>query len=394
MRQQSPARVWFREPSTSGSSASTRSHSSDLSGHSSRSSLTQFTNTTSHSYTTSVVEKDVQTTAYEVFNNTWDDHDEEDVDPRASVNTYASTIASEKEPPKASSLYPRMRHICYQPDAIPCTPAEFGELFPSAKRLLIQHDDTTPDGNLNLRVDTELTVSRGSKIKLTLFHFRMYDLTERQFSLRRYQRDSGREVCSSKRKYLKPITSPSPSSKRSSLTTAFSKLSLKSLAGRPRSKTSQDLEEDDSGEDIDLLAAQADVEATIPTDTMRIEFSNYAQVELQRGRRREARLYDFEYWGERYCWRRSMYHDESESVVSFEMINLATGGCVAHITADKISEKRNRQEATQGSWVPPTSMRILENQVSNDLGDVIVATGLMALTDDCIRRHWHEAHRH
>jgi hypothetical protein len=38
-------------------------------------------------------------------------------------------------------------------------------------------------------------------------------------------------------------------------------------------------------------------------------------------------------------------------------------------------------------------MRVTEKGVSGDLGDVIIATGLMALTDDCIRGHWREAHR-
>jgi hypothetical protein len=287
-----------------------------------------------------------------------------------------------------------MRHICYEPDALATSPAEFGELFPSTRRILIQHDDTTHDGNLNLRLDTELTVSRGHKVKLTLFHLRMYDLAERQFSLRRYQRQSGREVCNSKRKYLKPVAkaSSSPSTRRS-LTATLTKMNLKTLKSKPRPNTAQELGEDEeSDDDLNFLATQAEVEATIPTDSVKIEFSNYAQVQLD-GAKRGEHKYDFEYWGERYSWRRNVYRDESELVFSFELVKLSSGACIAHITPDKLSLRQARQEAAQGSWVPPCSMRLTEKDISNDLGDVIVATGVMALVDDCIKRHWHEPHR-
>lgn len=222
----------------------------------------------------------------------------------------------------------------------------------------------------------------------------MYDLAERQFSLRRYQRQSGREVCNSKRKYLKPVAKPLPlPPRRRSITSTLTRMNLKTLKSKPRPKTVQDLEqEEDSDDDLDLVAAQAEVKATIPTDTVRIEFSNYAQVELGRVKKAESK-YDFEYWGERYSWRRHVYRDESELVFSFELVNLSSGACIAHITPDKLSHRQGRQEAAQGSWVPPCSMRLTEKDISNDLGDVIVATGLLALVDDCIKRHWHEPHR-
>jgi hypothetical protein len=377
--------VWSKGSSTSSSSTSTRSHSS---------SHTQDTNITSYSYdnTKPTTKQYVTCEAYEVAEEPLSYEEDYLVDPRASSETYASTIADEEKPDSQRSLNPLMRSICYQPDAISTTPAEFAELFPSTRRLLIQHDDTSPDGNLNLRLDTELTISRGHRVKLTLFHLRMYDLVERQFSLRRYQRQSGREVCSSKRKYLKPISKPSLSSKKGSIVNALTKMNLKAFSTKPRPKPSYEPDDTDSEDDVDLFD-QADVEASIPTETMRLEFSNYAQVELQRTRRGDGKVYDFEYWGQQYTWRKVIYQDEKESIFSFELVNLASGNCLAHITPDKLSRQQSRHEASQGTWVPPCSMRVTEKGVSGDLGDVIIATGLMALTDDCIRGHWREAHR-
>ena len=387
------ARAWSKGSTTSDSSTSDRS--STKSSRSIQSSHTQYTNITSYSDTKPAVKHCEHYEEIEVV-DVPEDLDEEVEDPRASIATYASTTASETDADssKAPSFGPLMRHICYEPDALATSPAEFGELFPSTGRLLIQHDDSSPDGNLNLRLDTELRVSRGHKVKLTLFHLRMYDLAERQFSLRRYQRQSGREVCNSKRKYLKPMAkSSSPPSRRRSITVSLTKMNLKTLKSKPRPRTAPEIEqEEDSDNDVNLFAAQAEVKATIPTDTVKLEFSNYAQVELERIKRGEGK-YDFEYWGERYSWRRNVYRDESELVFSFELVNLSSGTCIAHITPDKLSQRQGRQEAAQGGWVPPCSMRLAEENISNDLGDVIVATGLMALVDDCIKRYWHEPHR-
>lgn len=385
----SPA--WSSGSGTSASSVSTRSHQSNLSGHSGQ---TQYTNATSYSYQKPIVKHHDHCHAPHLDDEPSRFEPKLAITPRTSSDTYASTIASEKESPATSNQWPLARQICYQPDALACTPAEFAELFPSTRRILIQHDDSTPDGNLNLRADTELTLGKGHKVKVTLFHLRMYDLAERKFSLRRYQRQSGREVCSSKRKYVKPLPRPTLAPKKHSFGVSFTKLNFKkAFAVKPRLQDSQVDKDDAADEDIEVCTPQSDVEATIPTDHIRIEFSNYAQVELRRGRRSDGSVYDFEYWGETYSWRRTVYRDGTEMVFSLEMVNLTTGNCLAHITPDQLSQRQSRKEAVQGGWIPPCSMRIIDKEVSSDLGDVVIATGLISLTDDRIRRHWHEAHR-
>jgi len=330
--------------------------------------------------------------------------EEEVCSPRSSTETYASTVSSvEDDFDQGPTFMPPLRRLCRAADAVPATPADFAELFPSTRRILIQHDDTTPDGNLNLRLDTVLTTSRGRKTKITLFHLRMTDLADRKFSLRRYCRDSGREVCNSRRKYLKPAPSPPQPSKRPLLkrswTSALSTIGLKSLRVRSLSESSHDghdepeaeLEGEEEGEDeLKMFTAQSGIDATIPTDTIRLEFSNYAQVEVHRGRNGEDRVYEFEYWGEQYAWRRDIYREDGDLVLVFDLLHLASAQYIAHIITDKLSPAQARCENIEGSWVPPCSLRITRKRVSEDLGDVIVATGLMALTDDCIRRCWHE----
>jgi hypothetical protein len=67
-------------------------------------------------------------------------------DGRTSVETYASTEPSEADNDElAFKLWDLAEDEC-RSDAIPATPTDFAELFPSARRLLISHDDSTLDG--------------------------------------------------------------------------------------------------------------------------------------------------------------------------------------------------------------------------------------------------------
>ena len=115
-----------------------------------------------------------------------------------SVQTYVSTEPSEVDTDSESVAAFDLLDFEedeYRSDAIPATPRDFAELFPSGRRLSIHHDDSTVDGNMNLRVDTLVeTEWSDQKENLTLFHLKMNDLKSRDCSLRRYCRDSGREV--------------------------------------------------------------------------------------------------------------------------------------------------------------------------------------------------------
>lgn len=247
---------------------------------------------------------------------------------------------------------------------------------------MIQHDDSTADGNMNLRVDTDVTTRSGRRRKMTLFHLRMQDIAERKFSVRRYWRNSGREVANSKRKYTHPLPNnfSKPSMRRSSTAPNIQKPEPR----RQDSGYESDEEADDFLEKLRAFTIANDIKATVPTDSIRLEFSNYAQVVVDPVSHGERKQYDFEYWGEQYTWRKRLLRDGSDIITSYELVNLKTQQKVASIVPDALSAEETEFEAAQGAWVPASSMRILQKDVSDDLGDVIVTTGLIALTDDCI----------
>jgi len=331
-----------------------------------------------------------------------------------SVDTYASTQPSELELPiESEEAQQRSAHT--SPDApldapswdsqnaadpqesLPCmrpsTPGSFARAFPSTRRLHIRHADSE-DGNMNLTVAAYLPASplhqpeRRSRdahspalTPLTLFHLRIFNLKGREFSLRRYGRDSGREICHTTRRYTRPATCfqtppPPPVSVRRERVGAGagaaqrrsgSGFSLSrslsgamnlvrtcsaecgrrgSVAGRrmsagmagagagERSSTTRRAEPgyesparrrasvgavfhrragpQCAGSDTDGELCAADAPAVLPrlpdielpADTVKLEFANYAHLDLRRRGAAAARRYEFEYWGRRYAWRR------------------------------------------------------------------------------------------
>lgn len=268
--------------------------------------------------------------------------------PRSSVETFDSALESDEELTKDVDIdsyedcpeippLPIYNHQVVDPNVVPASPQDFARLFPSRDRLSIRHDDLTPDGNLNLRVDTVAPGRRRQSVQL--FHLRMYDLVKREFSLRRYCRDSGREVCSTERKFVKPA-SQSPS--------------------RPQA-----------------------------TNVIKLEFSNYARVDISRHGGKNSKRYEFEWWGHRYQWKRIA--DKTLGSVSFHLVRSGSNVPVAHIVPETRSPTQVFADEEAGGWVPPCHMWISDQAVvdaATDVADVIMATGLVALADDCIKQRW------
>lgn len=333
--------------------------------------------------------------------------------PRSSTETYLSGASEEdlcEEPDEYDHEYdvPELRvRDEVNMDLRPSTPQDFAELFASSKRLYIKHDDTTYDGNMNLRVDTEDPFG-GPKASIQLFHMRMHDLKKREFSLRRYERASGREICHSSRKY-KSTSDRRPGLARS-MSNAFASITGGNKFKRTNSGlsthamhsanpikrqdsgygSSQDDEEDSEPKPVDQ----------VPTNTIKLEFSNYAVVEVKRRGAKSSKRYEFEYWGHTYCWKRVIEQDGEGKAVSYHL-HKDDGHIVAHIVPEMRSPSQIRSQAVAGGWVPPCSMWVSEHsfmEASTDVADVIVATGLVALADDCIKRHFHpeavQTHHH
>ncbi|KAL8732062.1 MAG: hypothetical protein Q9166_003015 [cf. Caloplaca sp. 2 TL-2023] len=321
-------------------------------------------------------------------------------DPRSSAETYASTVPSVDD--LDDDLPPFEVPACSDEPltstAVASTPHDFAEYFPSGRKLLIRHDDSTLDGNMNLRVDTEIRGSGSQRLDLTLFHLRMHDLKNRQFSLRRYCRDSGREVCHSSRKYTKPAAIGQPSLQRS-MSSALSSLRSRT---EPKTTTKVSLKRHDSAYDSmsDEGMPQEAVKQSpknrsipLPTNTTHLEFSNYAHLDVKRRGANTSKRYDFDYWGTKYSWKRVASRVGQYREVSYHLINADTAATVAHIVPATMTSAELQEEEDKGGWVPPCLMWISDQGILSgltDVADVIIATGLIVLVDDSIKSKFHQ----
>ncbi|EME44071.1 hypothetical protein DOTSEDRAFT_71767 [Dothistroma septosporum NZE10] len=323
--------------------------------------------------------------------------------PRASVETYASTIPSEEDLPQELPEYevPEYTARPYQSAAIAATPSDFSELFPSHRRMAIRHDDATLDGNMNLRVDTEVTVHGGRRCDMTLFHLRMHDLRDREFSLRRYCRDSGREVCHSSRRQQNSAAPKRPSFQRS-LSNALSSMRPKS---EQRSPTMASLKRNDSGyesvhssidmdrdEYVQTSYSSMTTQQAVERNIVKLEFSNYAQLDVRRAGNKANKRYEFEYWGTHYAWRRVVKKDNPLKQFSYHLVKSGREDVLAYIIPSPLTPGQAEEEQSKGGWIPPCSMWIADDSIvggQKDVADVVIATGLMALVDDNIKARFH-----
>ena len=294
-----------------------------------------------------------------------------DLDDTASIHTYASTLPSSEdfedelldEGPDYEPVYQRSKTSSSTPD-------DFSRWFPTTRRMFIRHDDSTFDGNMNLQLYTEVP-QEGRKVDLTLFHLRMHDLKNREFSLRRYCRDSGREVCHSSRKYTQPAA------KRPGFQRSMSN-ALSTLKGKSDSKmtTLESLKRHDSGygslseDDLTLEDTQQSPKSRasipIPTNTTHLEFSNYAHVDVKRRGAKTSKRYGFEYWGTEYAWKRVASQHGNVKQVAFHLVDTRTSSMVAHIVPDIMTAQEARQEEAKGGWIPPCSFYISHQRIENE----------------------------
>jgi hypothetical protein len=297
------------------------------------------------------------------------------VDPRSSAETYASTIPSEEDDFLDDELpeyepFPGEEQRQCSPDRrpMPSTPKDFSHLFPSARRLSIRHDDSTIDGNMNLSVSTEVQPSWSTKkVQYGLFHLRMKDLKTREFSLRRYCRDSGREVSNSIRKYQTPVSDRRPVLQKS-FSSAFATLR------RPSDSNATDFEplkRSDSGYGS-IRSERKEASPRLPTNTIKLEFSNYAHVDVKRRGTASNKRYEFEYWGYSYAWKRHVTKEgssESEEV-SYHLMRNDKSRPLAYIVPVPLTTAQVEEEQAKGGWIPPCSMWIRDDDILNALPDV------------------------
>ncbi|KAI1299607.1 hypothetical protein F5Y03DRAFT_249326 [Xylaria venustula] len=284
-------------------------------------------------------------------------------------------IRKELQPPQYHpKMPPRM--------LVPSTPADFALLFPSLDPFTIRHDDSASDGNMNLVVSTSVPIKSGKLIQL--FHLRIYDLFRRELSLRRYCRDSGREVGRSRRKYAESDTRP--------ILRGLFEDAIGRAGGR---STDHEMKPDIIDAQRSLAARSGyspwvsvdnnigEIRCLKPTDVYRLEFSNYACIEMHYAINLRRRTYSFSYWEADYTWKSVV----DDTLVSFHLFeNSNRKDPLALITPVVRSPEEIENDELAGTWVPPHLMRLTDKAdlKNTDLADVIMATGLTVLVDGCI----------
>ena len=284
-----------------------------------------------------------------------DEWEREYKDFKSSATTYASTVSSGEDGEEELSPYeiPEDEPEFRIPSAVAASPREFADYFPSTRRVNIRHDDMTLDGNMNLRLDTAARTSDGQTVDLTLFHLRMHDLKQREFSLRRYCRESGREVCHSSRKVELPPALRRPGLQRSvsSVLTALRSKSESMTATRNTVKklgSGYDSTSEDDFEGYAISPAMKHTDRPPPSsDIVSLEFSNYAHLNIRR-RGGSSIRYEFEYWGTKYAWKRVAQKSGEFREISYHLVDTSTSSSVAHIVPVPLSRSEAREEDAKG----------------------------------------------
>ena len=273
---------------------------------------------------------------------------------------------------------------------IPTTPQDFASYFPSQRRLTIAHDPSAAD-NMNLLVTT--AVHSGARdIPMQLFYLRIHDIATRSISLRRYSRNSGREICRSltqRPKFQRSMSAALAGVRRSTVKRADSWGSSKPAAS---TLVTHDLYDNgyttNSDDESEYSEPEIDNDDPIPApkragSSIRLEFSTYAHVDLRRRGKGANKHWDFEYWGVPYSWKRAA----DGAGFSYHLVPHGSTHAVAHVVPEVLTTAQARADAAEGAWVPKCSLWISDARLlkDSDVADVIVATGILSLVDDAAR---------
>lgn len=106
------------------------------------------------------------------------------------------------------------------------------------------------------------------------------------------------------------------------------------------------------------------------TNMIKLEFGNYAHVEIKR-RGTGSRLgYCFEYWGHNYIWKRQVRKGGDFMEVSYHLLRDDKASPVAYIVPAPLTREQFREEELRGGWIPPCSMWISDNKIISGSPDV------------------------
>lgn len=259
-----------------------------------------------------------------------------------------------------------------EPEVAAATPQEFGDLFPSSRKISIRHDDTTFDGNFNLTLETSVSLRDGTSLVLTMFHLKMQDLERRMMSFRRYSRYSGREVCNTTCAPRKAQITKRPTLKKSfSSALANLKLSMPSKMSVPATPANDEFSEAGDDEDGDEEENESDEEETIEEEAERpdsseisLDFSNYAHLKLSKRHKKKRPLYEFKYWGTRYTWTVNESVSGSNHGRTYQLLKADSTNVLANIVPQPQTAREAHLEDIKGGWVSPSLFWIDDENIA------------------------------
>jgi hypothetical protein len=149
----------------------------------------------------------------------------------------------------------------------------------------------------------------------------------------------------------------------------LSQYSQKSTNGVKRSDSGYGSIYENSTEVTDFMTELKAKSPSLPTNTTKLEFSNYAQIDVKRRGKKSSKRYEFEYWGYSYSWRRVEEKYSVAKSVSYHL-HKGEGPAIAHIVPELRSPAQVHADEAAGGWVPPCSMWISDPSVVEALTDV------------------------
>ena len=176
-----------------------------------------------------------------------------------------------------------------------------------------------------------------------------------------------------------------------STTSEHSNNSLKIITQDSGYETEEDAFETESQfEEEEEASDSSTTQTKLPSNNLKLEFSNYAQSTLSRKGDKKSKHWDFEYLCEHYTWKRKVDNDGVlGKQYSYHLIRNDTQQEAARIMPNIRTKEEQEHETEMGGWIPPCTMWIHDEDIlaaDADKAEAMVATGLIALTDDNVRR--------
>lgn len=256
--------------------------------------------------------------------------------------------------------------------AIPSTPKNFSQLFPSYDTLFLHLNNEAEDDNITLSVAT--ATSEGIRPLVQLFCLKLQDIRRREFSLRRYHRSSKREVCHTSRVHRRHVRKRTRV--RRSISNSISSIHSMS-SGRRSSASSRMSSQVSSSSGAGSEAFQSNSiparnenflhrpSSPEPTNQIKMTFSSHTHVDLFRkgkgfGKRK---YYKFDYWGTKYHWRRRIEDGPFGVVIQYSLYEVPGQSLLAQIRVQQVEEVEGHDPNVFRGWLPHARMRIVHEKI-------------------------------